>query len=156
MSQAALPPRLRIVGTEDPEAVANWTEAPQVRRQVIHENRLAAYNRALNPTDPRWVLAVRAYSQLQGSTLTPERRERVMKTADQLGIRPFDANLVIAIVQDHARTGLDLGEAQPTLALLREPSTSRPGRWTILLRWAAAIAAAAVANALLIRWFLSI
>ena len=154
MSQAALPPHLRLVGTDDPEVVANWTQARQARQQVIRENRLAAQNQNLQPTDPRWVLAVRAYSQLQGSTLTPDRRERVMKTADQLGIRPFDANMVIAIVQDHARTGLELGDAQGTLALLREPSTNRPGRWTIILRWAVASAAAAVANTLLIRWFL--
>ncbi|UCD76249.1 MAG: hypothetical protein JSV91_04860 [Phycisphaerales bacterium] len=155
MSQAALPPHLRLIGTDDPEVVANWARSRLNRQQVIRENRAAGLNRSLDPTDPRWVLAIRAYSQLQGTTLTPERRQRVMRTARQLGIRPFDANLIVAIVQDHARSGLALSEAQGTLTLLREPEAARAGRWAILLRWAAAIATAAVANALLIRWFLS-
>lgn len=58
--------------------------------------------------DPRWVLAARAASLLEGgraALLTPDRRRRLMSLADRMGLRPFDASLVIAIVQDSARTG---------------------------------------------------
>ena len=37
--------------------------------------------------------------------LTPERRNTLLTTATMLGLRPFDANLIIAIVQDAARRG---------------------------------------------------
>ncbi len=127
------------------------------RDAVARENRAAAENTELSPTDPRWVLAVRAYSQLQGSALTPERRERVLETARLLGVRPFDANLIIAIAQDHARRGETLAEAAPTLSIVARPPedggrthrTSRP--WTAL-RWIAAVAAAVTATVLLLRW----
>ena len=146
-------PHLRLVGLDDSEALVEWLARRKARQDVANENRRAGQNRALSPTDPRWVLAVRAYGQLQGSTLTPERRERVMRTARQLGVRPFDANVIVAVVQDHARRGVDLGAAEGTLALLKSPQR-RPGRF-ILLRWAAAVIASLAANALLVWWLLS-
>ena len=60
--------------------------------------------------DPRWVLAVRAAGMLQAgpaAILTPDRRRRLVVLASSMGLRPFDAALVIAIVQDAARAGLD-------------------------------------------------
>jgi hypothetical protein len=121
---------------------------------VIRENRRAAQNPTLEPTDPRWVLAARAYSQLQGSTMTPERRQRVMRTANLLGVRPFDASLIIAIVQDRARRGEGLAQAASTLALVHKPKRHWPVSHTSL-RWIAAIAAALMANILLIWWLLA-
>ncbi len=56
-------------------------------------------------TDPRWVLAVRAAEALQGAVLVPERRQQLLKLGRRLGLTPFDANLVLAIVQDQARRG---------------------------------------------------
>lgn len=120
---------------------------------IAAENRRAAANPDIKPTDPRWVLAVRAYSQLQGSTLTPQRRQKVLRTAEQLGVRPFDANVIIAIVQDHARTGRSLSDAAPTLSLLHEAAPAQTSPHTI--RWLAAIVAAAAINFLLILWILS-
>lgn len=55
--------------------------------------------------DPRWVLAVRTAESLVGVVLTPEKRERLVHLGKILGLSPFDANLVIAIVQDQARRG---------------------------------------------------
>lgn len=73
-------------------------------------------------TDPRWVLAVRTAEQLQGSVLVPERRERLVRLGKVMGLSPFDANLVIAIVQDQARRGNSGGgcaaAAGPRLALV--------------------------------------
>lgn len=146
MSSVPAHPHLRLVRpdeADDPGARARW--------EVAGENRAAAANTRLDPTDPRWVLAVRAYTQLQGSALTLDRRRRVMRLARQLGIRPFDASLIIAIAQDRARRGDDLAEAAGTLAILDKPGRGRPARGD-LARWVAVLATATVANALLIWW----
>ena len=137
-------PRLRLVGSDDPKAVTSWRAA----RDVADENRAAAGNPSLDPTDPRWVLAARTHSQLQGSTLTPERRARVLRTARQLGVRPFEASVIIAIVQDQARRGAPLAKAADTLTLLRDPRP-RPTPRETWARWLAAGPTALAANALL-------
>lgn len=138
-------PHLRLVGVDE----ASDGVAERARHAVGAENRAAAANTRLDPTDPRWVLAVRAYSQLQGSSLTPDRRQKLIQTAGGMGVRPFDANLIIAIVQDNARRGRDLGEAAGTVAMLEPPA--RRSRDTTL-RWAAALLSALAANLLLIWW----
>jgi hypothetical protein len=145
MSSIEARPHLRLVGGE-------WWESAdrEARRAVASENRAAAGNPALRATDPRWVLAARAYAQLQGATMTYDRRQRVMQTARRLGLRPFDANLIIAIVQDQARRGKGLPEAAGSIALIEQPRRRRSaGTW---MRWAAAAACALVGNALLIWW----
>jgi hypothetical protein len=146
MASLEAQPHLRLVGGD-----GWWQRAGMRARQAVaDENRAAAANPGLSPSDPRWVLAARAYSQLQGSALTWERRMQVMRTAKRLGVRPFDANLIIAIVQDKARRGNGLSEAAGTLALL-DPPAGRSRTWT-WARWAAAIACALAANAFLIWW----
>lgn len=63
---------------------------------------------ALPVTDARWVLAVRVRESLDGGSaaiLPPEARARMLSVGRRLGLRPFDINLVIAIVQDHVRCG---------------------------------------------------
>jgi hypothetical protein len=77
------------------------------------EDRVARANAAsvtLSALDPRWVLAVAVSREVQGgraAVLTPESRRRLIGAGGRLGLRPFDANLVIAIVQDAARSGAD-------------------------------------------------
>ena len=58
-----------------------------------------------DPVDPRWVLAVRTSEQLEGSILTLEKRQKLVRLGRLMGLRPFDANLIIAIIQDQARRG---------------------------------------------------
>jgi hypothetical protein len=55
--------------------------------------------------DPRWVLAVRTAEQLQGAVLPPERREKLIRLGKSMGLTAFDANLIVAIMQDQARRG---------------------------------------------------
>jgi hypothetical protein len=141
-------PHLRLVGvTEASDGVA-----VRAHQSVTRENQAAAANPGLDPTDPRWVLAVRAYSQLQGASLNPTRRDKLIQSAGGMGVRPFDANLIIAIVQDHARRGKDLGDAAGTVALLEPPPLRRGHDEHATLRWAVAIMTAVVANIFLIWW----
>ncbi len=56
--------------------------------------------------DPRWVLAVRTAEVLEGDILRPEHREKIIRMAKLFGLTPFDANMIIAIVQDQARRGI--------------------------------------------------
>jgi hypothetical protein len=72
---------------------------------VRAENRRAAQMSAM---DARWLLAVSTAGMLEGgrqALLRPERREALLERGRRLGLRSFDANLVIAVVQDGARTG---------------------------------------------------
>lgn len=120
-SRATSRPVLRLVGEQ---AAATGSEYPawagqpglraeeSRRSQVRRENHAASLRFDLDPNDPRWVLATEARIALQGATLTADRRQRLLGLAHQLGMRPFDANLVIAIVQDEARSG----SAAPPLA----------------------------------------
>ncbi len=52
------------------------------------------------------MLAVRTADLLQGDILSPERRERIVRMARLFDLTPFDANMIIAIVQDQARRGI--------------------------------------------------
>lgn len=83
-----------------------------------------------DPTDPRWVLAIRTSESLQGTILGPEKRERLVKIGKMMGLTAFDANLVIAIVQDQARRGYapeycpTAGEAQLAMVPLPKRDAS--------------------------------
>jgi hypothetical protein len=83
--------------------------------------------------------------------MTPERRDRVLRTARALGMRPFDANVIIAIAQDHARRGEPIAGAMPMLAMIPAPER-RPASSSIWMRWVAAIVTAVVVAVLMARW----
>jgi hypothetical protein len=51
-------------------------------------------------------LAVRTAELLQGDILTPESRDRIVRMGRLFNLTPFDANMIIAIVQDQARRGI--------------------------------------------------
>lgn len=96
------------------------------RRQVEQANQEAAL---LSHDDLRWVFATRVATKLEGGRagiLRPEVREKLLSQGQSMGLRPFDANLVIAIVQDAARTGDHPLSADVTgrLRLIRDPNVS--------------------------------
>lgn len=146
-------PHLRLVGRDQGDQAPRWQHAT-ARESVERETRAAALNHNLEPTDPRWLLAARTHHELEGSTLSPERRERILRTARHLGVRLFEANMIIAIVQDHARANRPIGEAQPLLGLLRQPERAAPSR-SIWSRWLGAVLLALLANLILIWWLLT-
>jgi hypothetical protein len=95
-ARSASRPRLRLVGSS-PHAYPGAVVKPN-----IEPTRHAPIT---DTADPRWVLAVRTAEALEGSLLTPEKRERLVRLGKIMGLSAFDASLVIAIVQDQARRG---------------------------------------------------
>ena len=115
---------LRLVGAEP-------SSAPIARRDAIaRENASAA---TMSPLDARWIFAVDVAASLVGgrsAVLPPEGRRRLVTRAGELGLRAFDANLVIAVVQDAAREGRALTkETQERLVFVRaaDENPARPG-----------------------------
>lgn len=116
---------------------------------------------SLEAGDARWVYAVRVAAAIEGETaaiLTPEKRERLLKLARLLGLRDFDAALIIAIVQDSARCGLStLGQTTAErIAMVRMPQTAaaernEPWQWFIRSAWVSALGA--VGAVFLVRLF---
>lgn len=95
------------------------------RQAVAHEMLLAreaGRDKAFDPTDARWRLATETQQSLQGAVLAYEDRRRLLSLAQRLGIRAFDANLILAIVQDRARRGEPLETAASTIAIVPRPA----------------------------------
>lgn len=126
----------RLVGHEDPESAAAWNR--MAARSCISEENLSAARIQLGTVDPRWKLAQLAYDSLKRGPISPEQREGLVMTAGTLGLRPFDASLIIAIAQDHARTGRSLAEAAPTLRLVHPVPQGR-NWWTSRRCWSITI-----------------
>lgn len=133
-AQPLTPSRLRLVGLEtDPVAPHKPTRTRVA--QVAKENLAAS---VLSPFDARLIFAQQVATNLEGgraALLRPERRRALMTQAQRLGLRPFDANLVIAIVQDaaintHGKANVhDEPAVRASLAMVRKP---QPGThdWT--------------------------
>ncbi len=132
-SRPTAKPRLRLVGpsltTATPPGRHRATPATSLGRPGHPD----AFDPISEPADPRWVLAVRAAEQLQGAILTPDRRERLVRLGQVLGLSPFDANLVIAVIQHQARRGYP-AEHCPTAAEPQLRMIPRPSRPTLLQR----------------------
>ena len=158
MNSAKSNPMLRLVNAD------TWPRATSLsqvhngtpRSAVMVENHAAA---GLCATDARWVLAVRATQSLEGGragVLSPEKRRRLIAFATGMGLRPFDANLIIAIVQDAARTGagpLSL-EVESRLRILPEANTVRKPASPWMLIALSSVAGALIAS-VIIGWILS-
>ena len=146
------------------------------RQAVAHEMLLAretARERDFDPNDARWRLATETQRALQGAVLAYEDRRQLLALANRLGIRAFDANLILAVVQDRARRGEPLESAAPTVAMVPKPVASReaPSPEALLVArpaargwtfpqidsawlWVGAVMLAMVADAALIAWLI--
>jgi hypothetical protein len=116
------------------------------RRAVARANLLAS---GMSPLDGRWLMALKVAHALEGgraAILSPERRRVLLNQARGLGLRDFDANLLIAIVQDGRRSGrgaLNI-DIEQRLRLLPDPepgATAALGAMTNGRWWAWALAA---------------
>lgn len=191
MSELKIRPALRLVGADDapdrpgqtalirapfwsgdgaaaaipaalaPSSMRGRRESPEAA--VRKENIAAA---GLSATDARWVLAVRVAESLEGgraAVLTPEKRRRLVALATRMGLRPFDANLVIAIVQDSARSGerptgpevagrLSLIPAPAAVPAEADGVARSPSVWEVAGPVAAAVALGVVLLRAMIGW----
>jgi hypothetical protein len=149
-SLALRPPNLRLAQTGE-EGVAHLRTAA-VRRAIAQENHAAA----LGADDVRWMFAQAVRDGIEGgraAIMPPQVRRRLVSQAQNSGLRPFDANLIIAIVQDAARHGESLKEtAAGRLALI----PGAPAKATIgpMLLLGAAVGLAAGLVALLVGWLM--
>ena len=141
--------QLRLAAPPDAESTRRWAEEAEARRQITRENRAAAHSPELQAHDPRWVLAARASQLIEGDAIPLEARGRLHRTAGALGVRPFEASLVLAIVQEQARRGEPLANAASLLEMVPAPRRVQSPDW---VRWTAAITGAALLALLLIRW----
>ncbi|MBS0198304.1 MAG: hypothetical protein JSR77_16245 [Planctomycetes bacterium] len=99
--------KLRLVGAE--AALAGKSNRPDpdaaLRREVARENHSAG---GLSVDDMRDVFAAAVVGALDGgraAILRPQVRRRLVAGAVATGMRPFEANLVIALVQEATRNG---------------------------------------------------
>ena len=93
----------------------NHTIASPQKTNSDHDSNLQLGTPITNPTDPRWVLALRTVEAMEGCIIRPEDRDKLIKMGKSFGLTSFDANLVIAILQDQARRG-NLPQYCPQLA----------------------------------------
>lgn len=107
------------------------------RHAVAKENRLAS---GMSPLDARWIFALKASQLLEGGVaaiLRPEHRRRLLSQARRIGLRDFDANLIIAIVQDGRRSGHGAlnpdVEQRLTLIHPADPAAAEPPRYARLI-----------------------
>jgi hypothetical protein len=149
---------LRLVNT-GVDAAAPALHPRNTRR---HANAISTENLAaaqLSTTDARWAIAAATAAAIEGGTaaiIRPESRRRLLSLATSLGLRPCDANLLIAIVQDAARSGAGpLGpDVADRLTLIREPTHDPEANRAALTNLVTAIALAALLLISLILWIL--
>ncbi len=158
---ARVTPNLRLTERWAPPASPGSTATAPTRTRPSPVATIAvdpATPPALDPADPRWVLARRAAEQLDGSALSPDRRERLVRLGKVMGLTAFDAHLVLAVVQDQARRGVDpvycpaAGAAQ--LAVIPGPSNAPRTRSSRRRRVWFLVAAALLAELALGAWLL--
>lgn len=89
---------------------------------AMRETKSPTPNEKLPPPDPRWALAVKVSQMLQGPVLTADARRDLVQFGESLGLRPFEANLIIALVQDQARSGGSLYKTRQMLNLMPQPT----------------------------------
>lgn len=116
-------PTLRLVadGVVVTPRVGGARPAPtrsSVRRGVEHENIAAA---ALSRDDARLAFAQRVAANLEGgkaAILRADVRKRLLNEGAALRLRPFDANMIIAVAQDAAQRGV-MTDSRDVVGLLR-------------------------------------
>ena len=109
------------------------------------------------PEDPRWVLALQAHSKLEGGrigAISPENREKLVEMGKQFGLRPFDVQLVIAIVQDNARQGFESLSTDAThrLACVQRVATPSVRNCQIAVMLMASLSLGVLAAAMFVVW----
>lgn len=152
-SRTDQPPLRLVCGEREPTWRTSVAFSSNEAREVAKENLLSS---DLTADDAHLLFAARVGDALEGgraAILSPIRRRELVAAAVASGLRPFDANLVIAIVQEAAREGSNQSTLDRRLAILQKsPRSSRETHVALLL----AITLAAMAIFFVLRlWLLS-
>lgn len=142
-------PKLRLVGDGTLRSREQVDGEGLARRQVALENHASS---SLSVQDVRDVLSAAVVSSLEGgraAILRPQVRRQLVASAVSMGLRPFEANMVIALVQESTRRG----EPQPRAMLVPLRSHHAPQALKII---ALALAIAAAILAALVAWIKSL
>jgi len=149
--------RLRLVVPAD----GPTTEEVRARRAIRQENERAARMAYEGGEDVRRILAMRTAEVLEGgraAILAPQRRRELVRQGERFGMRPFEANLVIAVVQDAARLGETVEDeaVARSLQVIPEPPSESPweDRWTWARLWLASAALAGLVLMFLVDWIM--
>lgn len=141
-----------------PEHARRRTESDHATRlaraAIERETRLAS---GMAADDARWVFARRVAENLDGgkaAILTPEKRRRLLATARRVGLRDFDASLVIALVQDGRRSGHGAlnPQVEQSLTMIAPAAKAREGAGDALRFMIAAAILGAMMLWVMIRW----
>jgi len=73
-------------------------------RRPLEPNQLSTFDSAPTPDSGVRAFAAAVSSSLEGPILRFSRRQQLIRQAERLGIRRFDANLLIAAVQHRSRS----------------------------------------------------
>jgi len=118
-------PALRLVPAHD------TPEPPRTaRRDIARENHEAA----LAADDARAAFAIEVARSIEGgraALLRPEVRRSLVQAAQGKGLRPFDANLIIAVVQDAVRREAPVSSIDPTLRVIPRPGVGGTAPWVM-------------------------
>lgn len=121
-------PKLRLVGAGTAPPRTPAADAA-FRREVAKENHASSQ---LSVDDLRDLFSARVVGALDGgraAILRPQVRRDLVAAGVALGMRPFEANLVIALVQDSARRGVGPEHAIARAHLVQvRPAPRKPRR----------------------------
>ena len=131
------------------------TRRAQLREAIdaITEENNASANHGPLPTDPNVLLLSEIARQIQGTMLSANGRRIVLARAEQLGIRAFDASLLIAVAQDRARRGESLSSSSMPFHPTRVSAVPSANRMTAL--WLGAITLGGLFAALGANWLIT-
>ncbi len=155
--------RLALPGVAGAHAPGGAALRVDAAAEVESDNRRAA---TVTKADACTIMAATVARSLEGgqaAILRPERRRNLVAAAGALGVRPFDANLLIAAVQDRVRRGEDPQGAAIATMLSRPSGPALPRRavpvadegprvWRV---FAAGLVLGLCAGAALIAWVMS-
>jgi hypothetical protein len=91
------------VGTD---SVLKLTDFAHLQKPAKPQRNVPSIKPIKNPSDGRWVLAVRTAESIRHGRLAADKRERLLKLGKLLGLSPMDTNRIISVIVAHADRGI--------------------------------------------------
>jgi hypothetical protein len=124
------------------------------RRETLQTKDRAIRGKTPDRPTPRRHFQLETARTLQGSLLPLEKRRALMTRAEELGLRPFEATLMIAMAQDEARNGFQTAEDDLATEATRTgaPLNTPPRRSPSLTHVSTAVCTGVLLASTLIAW----